>query len=431
MKDLYSRQEGVYIPSFFCMKIDSLSFDEDMSDRDLSLFVHEYIHFIQNIATLYGLERTNSDFGILINMINWIKGHKDSTIKVPLNETILNELTLNNRNISNLTWGDTNDVRDIDIIKVENSPDFANTIDKYRTVESIVLTFRYKENGKEDICSFGARDVYEGMAYLIEQHITNDYEKSSDIPYNTVFKVAKYIHPELVKDYRNVLVICDKALMSSNPGAEFVEIVMWLADNNYVPNVPRDLYILLDQYWETYDVTERVYWLDNFKRQVETVRENMHQLLQDDYFKDYHEWIDYILDFAIKLRSVQPMFLLDIVNNGNVRNNKYFQAFLEIAGCPLVENIKHEYFFISPKGFDSSCLVYFKVFYQIYDLLLNGNTQCSLMPWCNDCRNIVDVDISCHKCPWKHSEKNGLLCTFAGVWQHWGLNNVTIEHIHH
>ena len=51
-------------------------------------------------------------------MINWIKGHKDSTIKVPLNETILNELTLNNRNISNLTWGDTNDVRDIDIIKV-------------------------------------------------------------------------------------------------------------------------------------------------------------------------------------------------------------------------------------------------------------------------------------------------------------------------
>ena len=93
MKDLYSRQEGVYIPSFFCMKIDSLSFDEDMSDRDLSLFVHEYIHFIQNITTLYGLERTNSDFGILINMINWIKGHKDSTIKVPLDETILNELT--------------------------------------------------------------------------------------------------------------------------------------------------------------------------------------------------------------------------------------------------------------------------------------------------------------------------------------------------
>ena len=37
MKDLFNRTCGIYIPSFFSMKIDSLSFGENMNDRELSL----------------------------------------------------------------------------------------------------------------------------------------------------------------------------------------------------------------------------------------------------------------------------------------------------------------------------------------------------------------------------------------------------------
>lgn len=70
MKDLFNRTCGIYIPSFFSMKIDSLSFGENMNDRELSLFVHEYIHFLQSFTTLHGLERINSDFCVLMNMIN-------------------------------------------------------------------------------------------------------------------------------------------------------------------------------------------------------------------------------------------------------------------------------------------------------------------------------------------------------------------------
>lgn len=431
MKDLFSRLEGLYIPSFFCMKIDTQSFNENMSDRDLSLFIHEYIHFIQNITTLYGLERTNSDFAVLTNMIDWIKGNKKSVIQFPIDKNVLNGLTQNNRSITDLTWGETNDIRDIEIINVENPSDMAIKIDKFRTIKSIVLTFLNKDNGTEDICSFGARDVYEGMAYLMEQHITNDYEKSPDIPYNTAYKVAEFIYPQIVKDYRNVLTICDKALMSSNPGAEFVDIIRWLESIKYSSKTPYDLYRFLDENWVTYDVFQRVNWLDNFKHQVEMVRTNMHLLLQDDFFQDYNNWIDHIFDFAINIRSKEPMFLLNIADSGNVRQNKYFLTFLQNAGSPLIETIKHEYFYLSPINCDSSCLVYFKVFRQTYELFLKGNTQCVLMPWCNDCRNFVDVDSSCLHYPWKHPLKNGQLCTFAGIWQHWGLNDVIIDQREH
>ena len=40
--------------------------------------------------------------------------------------------------------------------------------------------------------------------------------------------VVKYIYPPLLDDYRNFLIVCDMALMSSNPGAELYEITKWL-----------------------------------------------------------------------------------------------------------------------------------------------------------------------------------------------------------
>ena len=82
MKDLNSRIDGLYIPSFFCMLIDSSTYDENMSDREISLFVHEYIHYLQNITTICGLERLKSDFAILVNMVNWIKGQQGKKISI-------------------------------------------------------------------------------------------------------------------------------------------------------------------------------------------------------------------------------------------------------------------------------------------------------------------------------------------------------------
>lgn len=48
---------GEYIPAFFEMylKIDGEIDLNKLSERDFSLFFHEYIHFLQDITTTYGL----------------------------------------------------------------------------------------------------------------------------------------------------------------------------------------------------------------------------------------------------------------------------------------------------------------------------------------------------------------------------------------
>ena len=99
-----------------------MSFGEKMNDRDLSVFVHEYVHFLQDITTLYGLEGISSDFGTLTNMVSWVKSNKHSPIYVPLPETILDEITKNNRFISDSTWGESGELNNIEIIETGLRP---------------------------------------------------------------------------------------------------------------------------------------------------------------------------------------------------------------------------------------------------------------------------------------------------------------------
>lgn len=216
--------------------------------------------------------------------------------------------------------------------------------------------------------------------------------------------------------------------MFSNPGLEFVEMIKWIKEIEFIPKSPDELYYFLEQNWEIYDINVKVDYLDNFKRLAEDVKSNMHIILNDKYFNDYHKWIDTIIKYAIKIRTHMPLFWIDIVDHGYVKCNTVFQSILHYAGAPLIETNKHEYHFITPNGCeDSTCLVYFKVFNQIFRILSMGDLQCNLMPWCHNPLNFVDVDSTCHKCPWNHSPKEGQLCTFKGIWQHWGLNNVKIE----
>lgn len=253
MKDLYSRNMGTYIPSFFSMKIDVESFGKNMSDRDWSLFVHEYIHFLQSFLSIYGLGRMTSDFSVLIRSIEWIKSQENKLISIPLDKNELSDITRDNERMIRFTWGETTDVDSIIIREINIAND--GEIDEYRQIDSVFLTI-VTQDGNEELYSFGAREIYEGMAYSIEQTITKDYERSPDYPYSTALKVVEYYCPKISKDLRNVVVLCDKALMSSNPGLEFVNILKWLREIRYHTESPYELYQLLDLNWEVYNLGE-------------------------------------------------------------------------------------------------------------------------------------------------------------------------------
>lgn len=56
-KELLAQLRGEYSTSFYRIFMDG-KYDQDlsrMSQKDLGTFVHEYIHYVQNISTLWGM----------------------------------------------------------------------------------------------------------------------------------------------------------------------------------------------------------------------------------------------------------------------------------------------------------------------------------------------------------------------------------------
>lgn len=429
MKDLLSNS-GRYVPSFFMMKIDSEHFGNDMTDKDLSLFVHEYVHFLQSFTTVKGLERLTSDFWMLRRMVEYIKEQGKQNVSVPFNKDILNELTKNNELIDTIAWGESGADSYDDKIQLEDILVDTKTfdIDGVRYMDTVALTYVDAE-GKEGVCVFGIRDLYEGMAYLIEQLITKDYEHSPDCPYSTAKMVAEYYYPELVKDSRNIIALCDNALMFSNPGVEYVRMLQYMKEVSFLPQSPDEIYAFIESNWEVYDIDRSVTTLDAFVLKVSEAREILHGCLSNDaYFDSYHQWVDFILDFAIYLRTFNPLFWLDVVDNGYVKENLYFNTLLNSIGTPIVEIKKNECFSmnIMDERIDTYCLSYFRVFYQIYELLTDGRLMCNLLPWCSDPRCATEPDKCCWNEPWNHCEQKDL-CPFVAIWNHWGLNGIQIQ----
>ena len=151
-----SDMDGLYIYSFFHMKIGSTSFGDGMSDKELSFFIHEYIHFLQNITTICGLERLNNDFVVLCRKIDWIKEQDDINVFVPILDETLKEPTLSNKLLIDLISGDTDFIEDFNFMSTEIFD--ITKIDNLRIVESVILNFK-NGYGIEDNRLFGAREI--------------------------------------------------------------------------------------------------------------------------------------------------------------------------------------------------------------------------------------------------------------------------------
>ena len=69
---------GYYIPTFFEMHVathDDNMIINQMSDGDATVLFHEYIHFLQDITTYYGLNNLYVQSEYLHSVVNRVKGN--------------------------------------------------------------------------------------------------------------------------------------------------------------------------------------------------------------------------------------------------------------------------------------------------------------------------------------------------------------------
>ncbi len=417
---------GEYIPAFFEMylKIDGEIDLNKLSEKDFSLFFHEYIHFLQDITTTYGLTTCYAYGEYVQSVVNDIYEKKQEVFEVPYIYSDNKDNIKLNEQIQTLTMGDW----DSSLESLENVKVFLEEYELEFGEEQNLPSIKVvciQANG-DDYVSFGASAIKESIAYIMERSCCMEYDKSDDFPYSSAEKVASAIYPEFGQRTLNVLALADCSLMFSNPGHVFVRMLYQFKEKQYNPEKAQDIYSQL----ENATVNNGTKIFDFFEDIANQARKKMKSyFMVPDYpelHREYQDWVDTVIDTALRLRKETPSFLLDIIAEYPASSSELFMKIINSLGTPMMKNKQKDYFIIKPEGKTGWSVEVLKSVHQIYKILHDGDFQCSLYPWCLQSyqvhpeENLNPTIEKCLRKPWVRASE-AELCPLGLLWKNWNL----------
>lgn len=142
--------------------------------------------------------------------------------------------------------------------------------------------------------------------------------------------------------------------------------------------------------------------------------------------REYQDWVDTVIDTALRLRKETPSFLLDIIAEYPASSSELFMKIVNSLGTPMMKNKQKDYFIIKPEGKTGWSVEVLKSVHQIYKILHDGDFQCSLYPWCLQSyqvhpeENLNPTIEKCLRKPWVRASETEL-CPLGLLWKNWNL----------
>lgn len=198
------------------------SFNESiqfMSDEVFGTLIHEYVHFVQHLTTMYCIRLCDMYHRISMRYRTYIQEHDEITLPLQLWN---DEDTIQYLNGVKEIFGSKSCSYNIDEIEIS-----LNDLKVAKKDKKAVNIGGYDfENNKiyENGFSFGYTCVIESMAHSIQKIFDPDVHHST-IPYCAAEIVLEKYYPELVNDNLMIASICYCALHWDNPGVGFFEVV--------------------------------------------------------------------------------------------------------------------------------------------------------------------------------------------------------------
>lgn len=399
---------GYYTPAFFKIQINTNQ-DIDpnnLSKQDLSTFIHEYTHFIQDFTTIKGLENIYLVYDILIEYRNQIHNNKTNHITLPLNIQIPNHVYM--MQIKNESWGTRkvcdkiNTIIKIDKEQVQFDP---NAIKQEPGLANFTKIKLNVDTNIENVdLEFGTLAIMEGMSHLMETFLNPDYVTSApDYPYNIAQKFAQHICPTISDEM--IFALCDIALQTSVPGYSFYSMLLDIQKDNI--NNADDIYEKFKDVFKTWT-----------KDTVNDAKK-LSTLINGNFAAQYKTWVENLFNRAINLRTNNPNFFLKIIRGGQFNQNNDFIDFVNKVGTPLMFNNHNKAFKIPINNTQNWDVEFFTAISYIFYLLQGSPKECPLIEWCN--QSNIQIDNNCYLNPPAHSNDREL-CPIGMIWKHWNLS---------
>lgn len=231
-----NNSQGEYKPAFMQIRIHD-SYDGNIDELDiptLGTLVHEYIHFLQNVSTPWGLYDSMVRYNIMAETYAVVE-NATSTITLPLNIDYSQELT-NKMAIVEYGTGycPLSDTRRVDFkININERINIHRNTKKVnnRILPIITLDVCFTDGTKQTI-TLGANIIKESMAALYQMLIyeTATHERY-DLPYNLVKIIAEQHFSAIASDNIKLITICYISLFSLSPAEVLINKMAFANDN--------------------------------------------------------------------------------------------------------------------------------------------------------------------------------------------------------
>lgn len=298
----------------------------DMEDSSYATFIHEYVHYIQHLTTLFGIRMCDMNHRMYILYRDYIDKHDE--IKLPLHLWNSDSKLMSFRRHFAAVAGDRECSHNISAVNVYDC-DIDNAR-KNRTAVKIGVYDFDNEKIIEDGFRFGYFCIIESMAYCIQSIINEDVVLDT-IPYHAVGLLLKELLPEYSEDPKMVASICLSSLHWDNPGVGFFEVLKILNERNF--NNGLDLYRSIAQ---DYSVMFRGEETPRFRLVVKFLAELKDSLEQTlgtklNYYKR-------VFHSCIHEAGLGTSKLLEVLYEGDIKNKSLFiENLANYYGFPMVD----------------------------------------------------------------------------------------------
>lgn len=206
IEDLFALR-GSYSTSFYSIYLNG-TYNPDilqMTRKDQGTLLHEYIHFIQNVSTVWGMYFSMYRYNVMYQTLHTLTVQQEITRPIDM---VLSAQTMATYNKLNLTFG-TRTLKNKNAKIDWSVPVIMEIKDEKcegRIYEIPMMTVTLDNGAKEDI-EIGGLIIMETMSALY-QSLIDPTASHPDVPYNIIVKYCQQYYPKLATDTRKMICIC-------------------------------------------------------------------------------------------------------------------------------------------------------------------------------------------------------------------------------
>lgn len=418
---------GFYEPGFLHLRVDT---DEDIFDLNTlfqnpdtrgysSTFLHEYIHFLQEVTTTSGLFSANHYINLIKEINSSVRGTEAEEFKVPFDFNNENNI-LANHQLKQIYRGGSEKSNYVkyDFYETEFEPVTDRDGRITNVVKYKIFYFDYDRNQQRSFY-FGSTCLKEYVAHAIQNQYFPD-TAHPDIPYLIAELIIQKEYPELTNDVGLLIALCDACLMDIHPARTFFNTLERMKSENFIPKKVTDIYDFTLQSLSFKGLVASGSVENVFSEISNQADKQFHNALQSDPFLPNYHWLKHILLKAKELRLSNPSFMTQLVDKKGDLTEVFFELFRNL-GTPYFTNNTGHGGFIPPTNIDQIPNQPYQllVFREIINIYM-GKKTCGLYSFCSLRTDDPIINEKCLSAPWEKATESEL-CPFAQLWKTWGM----------